>query len=398
VSYLDLPDAPRLHTWPHPQPPEGLWTASWQEEWNPTVHIPSGHPTDLDTLTREGAPVVARCEVFRYGQKVDELPIVGGSVTYDASAEVMRTCDMQLLGPTPAAADDLLAPAGTSFRLWRGARDWTGQTVEEPLGVYVTDESGVERGSVTSVSGSDRAVMVADARWETATELAGPLVQVIQSILDSRLPAGMAPPLNAASTSFVVRPVVFGEERDNNPWKDAQELAEAAGMRLYFDRSGTPTLEPVPDPDTAPVVWSYIAGREPLYLDGAKQLFGRPYNVFVATYEPEDGGERAVDVVVDDDPQSGSYVGLYRKPYFLTNGLMETKPMRVEAATAALNARKGLAEVVTLQSVPHPAFDVGQVVRAEDPDLRVDARYVIERLSTPLRPGRMTLTTRRRRL
>jgi hypothetical protein len=152
-------------------------------------------------------------------------------------------------------------------------------------------------------------------------------------------------------------------------------------------------------------VWDFTAGSEPTYLSGSKQLTGRPYNVVVARGEPADTDpdvpvKPPVEVTVaDDDPTSASYVGLVgRRPYFLTSGYIESAAQARDAALAQLNRTKGLAEVVTISAVTHPARDVWQVCRAVDPELAVDARYVVDRVSMPLRGGRSTLTTRRRRL
>jgi hypothetical protein len=413
---VDGPD-PRPVVWPHPpggRPYTARWNAQggfagwvdgWYDTWTlPEAHVPADVAVGLDTLTREGADVVAVCEVFLDGQKVDEVPILDGSTTDDATNTIMRSCDVTVAGPVPVGPLDPLAPSGATIRLWRGAIDYTGERLLRPRGAFAFEESSVDRDTpgAVHIQGYDLMQLVRDARWEQPYQLAGGNIAVrLEQALHTRLPAYLRVPVNAASTSAVTHGAVWGEERDNDPADDLRKLAQAAGMAFFFDLAGIPTLIPVPDPDTAPVVWDYSAGVEPTYLSGAKDLRGRPYNVIVVRGEPEDGEPFEV-TVEDDDPWSGSFVGRGRKPYFYTSPLFSTGAAGLvqarQAGLAELNQRKGLAEVVTISAVTHPERDVHQVVKATDPELGVDARYAIDRVTTPLRRGRQVLTTRRRRL
>lgn len=359
--------------------------------------------SDLDTLTREGARVVSRCDVYLDGTQIDSVPVVSGDVTYDVTGAIVRSCDVTLLGDVPEGASDPLAPSGADLRLHRGAVDWTGEELLEPVGVYAFDESSVDRTSrLVRVSGYDYSQLVSDARWEQPYEItAGTnLAVAVAEALQSRMPDVLWPEsgLQADSTSATVPATVWGEERDNDPWSDLRSLVASAGMTLYFDRVGRPTLTAVPDPDATGPSWDFTAGTEPTYLAAVKSLHGRPYNVVVARGEPGDGEVAVEATVEDDDPFSASYTGRYRRPYFMTSGYITTVQQAQDAARGELNRRKGLAEQVVIDCVPIPQLDVWQVVRAVDPVLKVDARYIVDAYRLPLGPGRGQLTTRRRRL
>lgn len=404
-SWDNLP-GPEPHRWPHRRDNDAPWTRRWYPDWTTPTVVPEDGPSTLAQLAREGAQIISRAEVWRLGGYVDEFPVLAGDVTYDANAAVLRTCDVTLLGPIPDRPDDPLAPSGSVLHLYRGARDWTGEELWQPVGVYGFEESTMDRaGRVVQISGFDFARYVQDARWEHPYAIAAgtPLVVAVETALNDpdlgRLPAALRQPLNATSVpaDATVPATVWGEERDNDPWDDLQKLAGSAGMLLYFDRQGRPTLDQIPDPDGAPVVWDYTAGQEPTYLGASRTLTGRPYNVVVARGEPPDDAPVVEFTVEDDDEHSGSSVRLYRRPYFMTSSYITTEAQAEAAARGELNRRKGLSEQVTIASVPVPVLDVGTVVRAHDPVLHVDARYVVDQMSLPLGPGEMTLTTRRRR-
>jgi hypothetical protein len=357
--------------------------------------------TALDVLTAEGASVVARCEVWLGGDMVEEPPVLDGRVMYDSSARVARACTVTLLGDLPLLPSDPLSPVGSTLRLFRGARDWTGTVYEEPLGWYAFDETTVRRISHgIEVAGYGFSQLVSDARWEQPYHITSGtnLATAIALAVESRLaPVNWLEP-NLESTARTAPDIVWGEERDNDPWEDVSNLADAAGMDVYFARDGRFTLMAVPDPLGAEPTWTLQAGVSPLYLDGERTLTGRPYNVVVVRGEADDDSVPVEQTVEDDDPASPSYIGNYRRPYFMTSAYITTDEQAYNAGVAQLRRTQGLSEQVTLAMVPHPALDIWQVIEAYDEDLGVDARYLIDKVTLPLTPGEATITARRRRL
>jgi hypothetical protein len=355
----------------------------------------------LDRLTAEGATVTARAEVWLDGQLADTVPIENGGVVYDAGARVVRSCQVTLRGAVPRLPTDPLAPGGSELRLYRGARDYTGEVIESPLGRYAFDRSQIERvGGVVAITGFSYEQLVTNARWERPYVIARGtnVAAAVAAAVRSRLPVALWRDPNLESTEATTPAVVWGEERENDPTADVRALAAADGLAVSFDREGRLVVASVPDPDEVPARWRYLAGQTATYLGGSKDLQGHPYNVVVARGEPE-GDTVPVEATAEDtNPQSASYVGRYRKPYFLTSSYIETARQARRAARSQLNQLTGLGEVVSLAVVPHPELDVGQVVEVIDSKMGVDARYVIDRVELPLRPGQAVLTTRRRRL
>ncbi|MBW3663579.1 MAG: hypothetical protein KY469_10810 [Actinobacteria bacterium] len=354
--------------------------------------------SSLDVLTREGALVTSRAEVGPPGGPYVGVAVVDGQVIYDVSRRVIRTCQVTL--QTDSAG--LLAPTGTLLRLYRGAVDpRTGTEFEEPVGVYAFEEDNVTRRSgVVEIAGFDFTQLVSDARWEEPYEVAAgqPIDEALAAALLTRIPWLTAADLIFTPTSQTTTAVVWGEERENDPWDDLDKMAKSAGMWLYWDRAGRARLDPVPDPDTDPVVWTYQPG-EATYVDANRRRFGRVHNVVVATGEPADDSPPVRATAEDDDPNSASYVGKYRRPYFLTSPFMTTDAHVQGAADAQLRRLIGLADEVAMIAIPDPRRDVAQVVAVADPDLGgVDGRFVLDAVALPLRPGEMALVTRRRRL
>lgn len=356
----------------------------------------------LRELTREGAVVVSVVEVWRDGVQVDEREVEDGSVAYDASARVLRSCALDLVGPLPDLPNDPLAPSGGELRVFRGVRDWTGETFFEPLGRYAFDATEVSRASrLSSVTAYDYSQAVSDARWENPYAIAAGtnVATAIVEAVESRLPPSLWLPPVVEATSATTPAIVWGEERDNDPFDDVASLAASAGLSVVFDRTGRLTIRPTPDPDEVAVVEDFTVGDSPALLTTSRTLDGRAYNVVVAVGEPEDDSIPPVRAVAEDDnPSSPSYVGRYRRPYFMASPYITTVQQATDAARGELNRRIGLGEVVGLATVPLPWLDVWDVIRAHDPALNIDARYVVDKLTIPLRPGEATLTTRRRRL
>lgn len=355
----------------------------------------------LDQLTEEGAHVVSRAEVWVDGDKIDEPAIVDGRVIYDATSRVMRNCQVNLVGEIPGGPNDTLAPIASELRLFRGARDWTGEVLEAALGRFSFDKSSVMRTDRSiSITGYDYAQLVTDARWEHPFHISQGtnLATAISNAVQSRLSPVLWGEPNLTTTSVTTPNIIWGEEVDNDPMEDIRSLARSDGLEVSFSREGRLTLAPVPDPDTTSPRWKYEAGETPNYLSSGRDLIGRPYNVVVARGETQDNTVPVEEIAEDDDPNSPSYIGRYRKPYFLTSSFIATSDQAFRAAKGELNRLLGLSEVVTMSVIPHPELDVWQVLEAFDPVMKIDSRYVIDNVEIPLRPGEARLVTRRRSL
>lgn len=381
-----------------------LWggaTATW--DGYPDIAPVTQHTSTLVQLIKEGAQVETRADVYLAGVKQDEITILDGSVTFDATARIWRTCDLTVVGPIPDTPTSLLAPSGATLHLFKGARDWTGEKLLAPVGVYAFDESGVTRdGREVSISGFDYWRLVSDSRWRgpyviaRGTNLIAALVDAVRS----RLPDNLWQEPNVITTSTTTGSIVWGEERENDPAEDIQTLAADDGLLIYFDQQGKLTIVDVPDPDDSTAA-AYTVGSSPLLLNTARTLKGRPYNIVDARWEGDVDEDPIEASAEDDNVNSPSYTGTIGDiPYFMTYGMVDqpTESQVARVARGELRKKLGIGEVVDLTVVADPERDVWDVISVYDGDIHIDGNFIIDRMSMPLRAGTASITTRRRRI
>lgn len=335
------------------------------------------------------------------------LDVTDGSVTVDGSAAVRRRCTVTLTDDSgklvPADITDLLAPNGNELKLYRGVTFADGSTELVPLGVFRITKPQVSGGRgtlVIRVDGYDRARAVQRARFtETYTIPAGTnYATAISDLLESRV-TGLS--FNLAATDHETSgPLVYGTSADNDPWKDATELAKSIGFELFFDADGVCVLRPEPDPSAAATVASYAEGDNATILSVDRELSDEEtYNHVVVSGESQTTTPVRAEAR-DEDPSSATYyLGPFGDvPRFYASPLITTSAQAQDAADALLRRSLGLVEVVRFSAVPNPAHDVGDVVQVAYSAGRVDGLYVLDQFTVPLSAGGvLTATTRKRR-
>lgn len=343
------------------------------------------------------------------GQVLATLDVVGGSVTADETAAVRRTCSATIIDRAgtlvPYTAGDLLHPAsGNELRLYRGVRyaDGTEETV--PLGVFRLSRPRISDsvdGLTIDVQGYDRAKRIQRSRWvdpymiPSGTNVA----TAVQALLDDRWGPGLT--YSLMTTTRTTPAVTFGVERDNDPWKDAQSLAAAIGAELFFGPAGQVVMRPIPDAATSPPVASFVEGAGSTMVSVTRDLDeDRTYNGVIVVGE---GTGTPVPVrydAWDANPYSPTYyLGPYGKvPYFLTSSLITTQAQAQEAAEGQLRRVLGTFEQVTVEAIPQPALEPGDVVRITRARSVIDGLNVIARTTCPLGPdGTMQVSCRQQR-
>lgn len=366
----------------------------------------------MAAVLRSGSiDVVSLVEVIRDGVVQRTLDLVEGEVAQDATARIRRRFSATLTDETgdltPETGRDLLAPFGTEIRVNSGVLvDGTAELV--PMGVF-----GLKRCHVThdadgglriELEGYDRARRISRAGWETpfVVPAGSNVTDVVRRILLDRYP-GL--PLDLAETSVTtgVNALILGEQASNDPYGDAQDFARAAGMDLFLAADGRGLMRPTPDPDTAPIVWTFVEGETSTLLEVEKDLDDEDaVSVVIALGEATSNATPARGVAEDDNPASPTYVGgpFGRVPMRWTSPLLTDDGQAAEAARALLNRLKGAAEQVAISAVFHPALEADDVVYVADGQLKIDARYIFDQLRTALTAtsGRTGGAMRRRRL
>lgn len=352
--------------------------------------------------------------------------------TYDSYGEVAQanrtTVETEVdPGLVPTDAYSALTPFGNEIRLWRGikvtpetivyptyqqiAADYASytalaaaydsyaeaaapseqysQVIEEvPLGVFVITEVGVETsgdGTRITINGSDRAVRITRSRWTDPFIIRNYSVEdgIAGLLLDRWLDVKTSLP----TTGLTIVRATFGIETDNDPWKDAQSLAEAAGYVLYFDADGVATMTEVPDYATATPVAAYEEDEEAIVLSLKRSItVNETYNGVIATGEGSDQTDVYRGEAWDDDPNSATYrYGPFGEvPRFYSSPLIGSTAQAQAAAESILARSKGAVEQIEWGQIVDPSLDVGDVVQVVNSEAKISKNLVLDRISIPL--------------
>lgn len=351
------------------------------------------------------------------------LAINSGSVSVDITRPIRRSLAMTIVDPLgtliPQTPADLLHPdAGNEIIVSRGIDYGDGSPPEMmQLGRFSLDtvkltDPGDTAAVTIAITAYDRAWKVQRAKWTDVYQISTgtPYDQAIRNLIDNRVPGlqyNFSPTLNAdGSQNTVPSPVILGADPTQaDPWKDAQTLAAAAGMWLYFDWWGACTLSPILDGTTQAPVVSYtdfsamavsLAPALP-FLSGSRTLTAdKPNHVLVVS-----SGTSIVPPVrgeaIDNNPSSPTRLG---GPYgnvvdAVSTSLVDTPAAAQNMADGLLMAQAGDADAAGFTAIPNPAHQEADVVQLLRPRLGINGMYVLQAFNIPLDVGTpMTFTTR----
>lgn len=347
-----------------------------------------------DAAVKAGGVVVTQASVIRTnpGQHstvvIPALELLPGSeVSVDGRAAVRRTFRGAIADPTGALAPKLqadpLAPFGNELVVSIGFRYIDGTIETLPVGVFRLDEAQSSDDGKISLTGSDRASVIQAAGFEVPYTIpAGTNVATaIQGIVASHYPGTLT--YNYATTTLTLPLTVFEEgTRSGNPWKNAQELAEAAGFVLSFAPDGSNVLAPIPNPVASSTVWTYAPGPEALIIGAGNLLTGRDVaNVVVLAIEGTGQTQpwRSAAEVTDGTSPIYPSGAFGRRPKFLVQStpIITTQTEIDLIAEGLLLQYAGGGEQLTFQAAPHPAHDADDVVFVQSPLLDGGGAYAV---------------------
>lgn len=276
-----------------------------------------------------------------------------------------------------------------------------------PLGVFGIEEVTISDGGdnfTIQVEGMDRAMRVERARFVNnyivpeGTNYATAIRDMINSVVP-----GLQ--YNFMTTSMTTPKMVFGGSGGTgggSAWENGQKMARAIGAELYFDVNGVCVLAPIPNYNTAPVVWDYREGPESLLLYVSKGLAREGvFNHVVASGESSSNTEPVRAEAEDLDQNSPTYVlGKFgRVPMFHRSEKIKTTAQAQAVADGLLRLHSGLNAQVYFISLVNPAHDAGDVITIIRQRTKVTGRYVLEKFNIPLTAaGSMNATVKERRI
>lgn len=330
-------------------------------------------------------------EVLQAGAPTGETltTVDAGSVTLDAKAQARGRVDLTVvddgsLGLVPTVPADPLAPYGRELRVSRGIRFPDDTTELVSLGVFRIDDTSIDDsadGLAIQISGLDRSARITDARFEEPYQIAAGtnLATAILALIQAAYPTVVYD----FTPTAVTTPAVIAQEGDDR-WALAQQLAAAAGLRLYFDGDGTLILEPEATGD--PVI-SLAEGASGVLLRAARRWTRQgAFNAVIATGQNTGQGAPVRGVARDLNPLSPTYYfGPFGKvPRFFQSQFMTTTQQCEDAATAMLARELGTTQTVSFGSLVLPQLEPGDVATITRARAGVDEDYVIDQLTIPL--------------
>jgi hypothetical protein len=329
---------------------------------------------DMEGLLAVSHPVACIVDVWYGGVLIlSAVPLIEGSVSFDDSATLQRTCELIIPAYADAArydpGDDPLGPLncyGQRLHIRSGMVLPNGTTTYVDLGWYLTYAwERSEPDATITVKGADLALLIADDKLLVASAplgngtLASEATRLVNSILPVRIDPGL-----------VDRAIPYGAPLYERERTDAIDgLCAAWPARWYVNDNAevqyAPPYAPVtaatpPDVVITDGAAGSILGRA---RDGDR---GRQNNIAVVEgITPDDGTAPPRAVAQITDPASPLRVGgpFGRRPRFFSSPFIATVPEAQAAADAYLDrwTVPGRGEVVS--AAPDPRVQLGDVAR-----------------------------------
>ncbi|MGW3992227.1 DUF5047 domain-containing protein [Amycolatopsis sp. NPDC004772] len=360
--------------------------------------------TDTFLATLRGAHrAVFRARVVAPGQTGvspvgTEIPIIGGDVTFDTTADVASTLDLTTNFDWPGAPTDLGTPYGQEIYIERGVEYGGGTREYVGLGYFRIDtveQDDAPRGNI-KITGSDRMANVRDGRALQPVQYgAGASVG---AVLDNAIGAVVPGLVSVYDWSAYSQTLGSDHIMDTDRLKFVKDIVAAYGKVAYFDYEGRLQVKSRPDPKASPV-WTINHGRDGVLVTAKRQISrDGVYNAVVASGEPVGSAPAVLGIAYDVDPTSPTYFNgpFGRVPMFYTSSFLTTNDQCYAAAVAKLQAATGLPYIVTLGAVPNPALEGWDVVAVTYSDTDNVETHILDRITYSLSvDGAMGIDTRK---
>lgn len=337
------------------------------------------------------------CTTYQTGTDPDgeEIPIVAGAVTLDATADVRATLDLTTAGTWPASPGDLLAPYGNEIYVERGVevsgtREWVG------LGYFRIDRPDQDTApdGPIRLSCSDRMAGIVDAKlatpitWESGHTFRQAFERMVYEVYpDVAIDYDFDPDGIALGRQVVV---------DEDRYGFLADWCRAISKVMHFDHAGTLVVASPPD-QTSPV-WTVDHGRDGVLTALSRSMDRQGiFNAVVAEGEAADGKPPVRAIAYDVGVNSPTYWwGRFGKiPRRYSSSLLARQAQAAQAATTLLSRSLGAPYSISFGIVPNPALEPLDPITVTYDDESPAEHHVIQTLDIGLGEGdAMTGTTR----
>lgn len=360
----------------------------------------------LRTLGGSHTPVVEARVVTGHPTGDDpagtEVDVLGGDVTYDGTAEIRGTVQLDVLGVSdrgqstfPRLVGDLFAPYGAELFVRYGLDLGGAGIIWTPLGYFrieEPDQSDAPYGPL-SISGSDRmaglieANLLAPRSYPASTTIGAIVVDLVTDVY----PAAAIAWDDTSDQTPIGRVLVVEESR----YEAVKDIADSRGKIVFWDGEGVLRIESAPAEDDP--VWQVKAGRGGALIGASRRISRHGIaNAVIVVGQGADDQPAVRATAFDNNPQSPTYFhgDFGQVPRKVESPLLSNVDRALESAIAILRRSLGAPYQVSFTAFCNPT------VRPFDP-VRVVYRdgnremHVLQRVKIPLTPGQvMTGTTR----
>lgn len=288
-----------------------------------------------------------------------QIPVIGGDVTLDATADVRGTLDLTTDGTgwDTRPGRSLLQPYGTEVFIERGvilggSTTWVSQGYFK---IQTVEQAAAPDGTL-EITASDRMQGIIDAQLPSPRSYAATdtVLDVFNDLVLEIYPAATIDFDYTASTDELGSPQVTDTDRHGF----LADVVTTRGKVMYWDYRGHLVIKDPPDP-TMPVL-TVGAGKGGVLISADRTLSRDGVNnAIVVTSNGSGTSDAPLAVAYDNNPKSPTYFfGPYGQvPLTFSNPLVTT--FASAQATAILLLQKAITLPLTanLTAVPNPALE-----------------------------------------
>lgn len=327
----------------------------------------------------------------------------GPTITLDTTNAQMSQLTFTYVDPTgdliPGFTDGSgpLQPTGVEIKAESGLVDMiTGDVTWFPAGVFGVSEvdgshgtgDNTDVGPVFTATCYDRSQTVSASIFTDSFDIAAGTEagEAIMLILGQQAPWISAAMTNFAPTDFTVAEQQFAP--DDDPWQASQQIAQSAGMVLYFDYQGILVMKPVPTANNEPVSLIIQEGALNLYNALQTTISNSPGYNGVTVVSTDVNLTAAVQATAwDSNPASPTYyLGPYRMRPAPSVSLdnIETVEQALAAAQGLLPQTLGLTRQAVVSMIPFPSLNPYDLVYLGSAALKVGEALIVSGITMPL--------------
>lgn len=330
-----------------------------------------------------------------------DLPVSGGSITADRTADMRRTGNLTLADRSliPSLAQGgILEPYGTEFKVRSGIVYPDGTEELIPIGIFVLDTTSWAEsdGPIPSVNLVDRSMIMIRAdigpTLSASGKLAKSFLETIFYYFWPDLTISYGSGLNQAVR--VPGGVVFDQ---GNHWQIMNQMAALMGGEFYFDNDGNPIARVFPDFDenttVNDAVYKIDIGVNGVLINANRSVTREDvYNSVYVVGQASQNGAVPVGHVYNNDPASPTYrEGPFRKMgKRIENNLLSTNAQCLAYAENELLKYRRLARTLTVESLTNPALQEGDILQISYLDAETEPALA-QSITFPLADGSMNI-------